>query len=1538
MHLKHLPQSLKALGLAAAIAAPAAVGHAAVNYYECADLGYIATTHKTAAGVVATSNKGSEIYLLKDNVLTPMVKSPGAGMYINVSKDGRYVGFKSINNDANQAPAILDVTTGATKLLENYVEQCGQISFADDGTMAYTMGNTLVIRKGDSRRTYDLGLYTNIANISPDASKVSYSSFDGVTYIIDLTSGNITEVANMGSYRSVWSPDNAKLAVQQSNGGLFSLDLRTKTVYPLGEATSVSWSDNSDELFITRSERVNELEVKGASVLKMKYTGADASTIVGLTEATPISVTSSGNELIISYANGDERGVTRTAYNSGIRAGAPAKVTRLLQVGASKRIGEYVPSNFGGHVRPDLSAMSADEFAAYENRMAKASASPLKGNDIGLTAIPYINQVWDTPAVGGSTAYGYVCCAPTSSCMMLGYYGKLSPVAVTSRYTGSACYYSWYVAMQYTSVTGYTFSTSASGGGYWGYTYGVKGGYGYMWGNGSPATMMSSFHTRNGASNSYFESSNAALARECEANRPYVMCLNNGTGGHVVLCFRANQIAYNDGSGTYARTGSFVCHDPYGDYNGSSYPNWDGRYSSYDLPGYSNGRANIGAFYWGCVTVSSGGSTPTPSNPKIDANPSDVKFTCRQGETPSVTVSVSGSDLSSDISVASSHSWRFSVTPATLGKTGGNITIKMEHSELVGTYGQGGTALDGSFYVKLKSGSTEKVINITADVTAPPITGLDERAVVSQKRGNQTSKGYDATKIRNFCYKDGKLYCVYENSRILVLNAQTLDMLGYLAESDLITSSSAKLADVKTLGGHIVASNIAQSSKGEELRIYGWSDDNAKPYLIFNTTDFQGADRLGDCLEMTGDFGADCWFAFGRDNGGVTRIVEYNRKNGIWSSKHTKVYTGDGKQYICGDNMRAYPQGSGWWVDGKNGYPAWTTWDDGMQGTVARVQCLTEYPRGSSHHEFWYKGLKYALNMEFGDSNGADARMRLIQDKVGDFSDCSFIGYYPSDGLGAGGLNPNGTGDCMVNTDGQNYVEAWLLSTGQGLAYFTFGDVPAQNPQPIIPVEEEKQPVLSANPTSLSFAVEPGQNQDKNVTINGTDLRGNISLWIEGAHSSQFSISRTSLNQSGDITVTYHPNGAGTHSATLVASSQDASDVHIALSGTCTEKQTVDYNITADELKEQWISSETAGTKSWHDISGDYSRGIAFKDGKLYVLHCKPWAAPYIVILDAYTGDKKGDLSVDGVTGATIQLGDIISFDGKLIASNVCTATQNFRLYVWDNDNSAPAVIVAKDAVNHICGNAISATGTWQNGRIWVAKENSNSILYFNVKNGTVESDIHEITFKDENGNNFAFGTDGRGSARVIDNGDGTYWITSMHGAPARFREDGTRIESMQIGALKDSRFGTAIAPFAFGDRHYTAAITYTSTANADGGQMALINTTDGMTAASAPITVVPAAGLGNTRNDQRTSNVIMSTRDEGTTIDLWAHVTKQGLAHYSYKGMKSGVNDIVVDADSTDAPVEFFNLQGVRLDGDNLVPGVYIRRQGAKAEKVIVR
>lgn len=55
----------------------------------------------------------------------------------------------------------------------------------------------------------------------------------------------------------------------------------------------------------------------------------------------------------------------------------------------------------------------------------------------------------------------------------------------------------------------------------------------------------------------------------------------------------------------------------------------------------------------------------------------------------------------------------------------------------------------------------------------------------------------------------------------------------------------------------------------------------------------------------------------------------------------------------------------------------------------------------------------------------------------------------------------------------------------------------------------------------------------------------------------------------------------------------------------------------------------------------------------------------------------------------------------------------------------------------------------------------------------------------------------------------------------------------------------------------------------------------------------------------------------------------------YFYVADQSGITDVEADSD---VPAEYFNLQGMPVDGDNLAPGVYIRRQGSKVSKILVK
>lgn len=71
--------------------------------------------------------------------------------------------------------------------------------------------------------------------------------------------------------------------------------------------------------------------------------------------------------------------------------------------------------------------------------------------------------------------------------------------------------------------------------------------------------------------------------------------------------------------------------------------------------------------------------------------------------------------------------------------------------------------------------------------------------------------------------------------------------------------------------------------------------------------------------------------------------------------------------------------------------------------------------------------------------------------------------------------------------------------------------------------------------------------------------------------------------------------------------------------------------------------------------------------------------------------------------------------------------------------------------------------------------------------------------------------------------------------------------------------------------------------------------------------------------------SVLWLTEDGGIPVDVKFTSEKAGIISIDMTG-------------SEDAPVEYYNINGVRMDASSLAPGLYIRKQGGKATKVIIR
>ena len=73
--------------------------------------------------------------------------------------------------------------------------------------------------------------------------------------------------------------------------------------------------------------------------------------------------------------------------------------------------------------------------------------------------------------------------------------------------------------------------------------------------------------------------------------------------------------------------------------------------------------------------------------------------------------------------------------------------------------------------------------------------------------------------------------------------------------------------------------------------------------------------------------------------------------------------------------------------------------------------------------------------------------------------------------------------------------------------------------------------------------------------------------------------------------------------------------------------------------------------------------------------------------------------------------------------------------------------------------------------------------------------------------------------------------------------------------------------------------------------------------------------------------------------VRLFLYVPGCGLCAYDITDSKlSGIEDIQFETATPMAPIEYFNLHGVKIDADNLTPGLYITRQGNKTSKVLIK
>ncbi len=193
--------------------------------------------------------------------------------------------------------------------------------------------------------------------------------------------------------------------------------------------------------------------------------------------------------------------------------------------------------------------------------------------------------------------------------------------------------------------------------------------------------------------------------------------------------------------------------------------------------------------------------------------------------------------------------------------------------------------------------------------------------------------------------------------------------------------------------------------------------------------------------------------------------------------------------------------------------------------------------------------------------------------------------YYTTDGSDPDNTKTLYTGAISVTST--TTIKAIAYATGydpSAVASATY----TINAAPTITVTEVTIPAFSAT---------AGSSQDQTITVNGTNLTGDITLALSGTDAGLFSLSQQTITPASGtvtdkvITITYAPTAPGSHAATLTLSSSGATDVIRDLTGTASLAQptvTGASNI-----------GKTGLTLNWNAVSGatSYEVNVYTKDG-----------------------------------------------------------------------------------------------------------------------------------------------------------------------------------------------------------------------------------------------------------------------------------------------------------------------------------------------------
>ena len=690
----------------------------------------------------------------------------------------------------------------------------------------------------------------------------------------------------------------------------------------------------------------------------------------------------------------------------------------------------------------------------------------------------------------------------------------------------------------------------------------------------------------------------------------------------------------------------------------------------------------------------------------ISLNPTSTGFgETAVGGTSKKTITVTGTSLSANITISNSDNTNFAISTTSLGASGGTFDVTYKPQK----------AGSHSTTISFVSGTHKASMVVTGTAKNPPLK-FTEGWNYSETSNKKAAWMANWTNYRNMAFGNGKLYVVdAANGVVKVIKAQTAEHIKDLNMTG-VEGGALKLVDVAFVDGKLVGTNIATTEKNP-LKVYVWDNDDAAPRVLLETTDLGGMDRVGDAIEIKGNLtnGTICYLgqqsrsytdASGNaKTGNCNSLITYAITNGTASKTPVKA---DIDAFIIGLSPRAIPYGNDFWVAGQNHRASIITSNGQLTASISD-KALSAL-QGNDIVPFTFKGDTYAFATDYDPGTSGDASSMLKNGRAvlisapNSWADAVSDGKFPSAGLGAT-RNTSLSSSICVNVNGEKGVEMWVLVHNQGIAYYKYGTAPTYS------YEDPTKPAVSSNVAALTFSTARNNIVEKEVTIEGARLTGDISLAISGTDAKYFTVSQSTIAKAtakATVKVRYAPTAYGTHKATLKVTTADANALNIALEGT-NEKE---YEISGFGLTQEW--AKTSG----HLTANTQSRWATGFDDKIYI--------------NDHENSKLYYWNKDGLkdTGIATAAGTAITSDshGNIIMNTSMYAAGCTSFKILPKGGSAfqdltvtlPAEVTATQMqyMGQAIGNVMSAEG----GVIYLFPKDATSVAKIIIKNGAQAS------------------------------------------------------------------------------------------------------------------------------------------------------------------------------------------------------------------------